>query len=101
MAYSSLIIEKGVSLSDTTQFDHRLVRHSLCVEDRNELVQDIISSMHRTLAQYLPNTSLQYRYGFKLLPNGDLLLGLDPRELIPFDEADEEISHDHEDSCTW
>lgn len=101
MAYQTLSLEKGVCLSETLQFDQKLVRRTIPVEDRDELVQDILSAMHTTLATILPNTSLQHRYGFKILPNGDLLLGLDHREFIPFDENDEEFSHDCENPAPW
>ena len=72
---------KGVWLDDPL-FDHALVRRSILADDHCELVQDIASSINTKLCDYLQNTHPEHRFGFKMLLNGDVVIGLDPRDFI-------------------
>ncbi len=69
----------GVAL-DTQGFNTRLTRYHTLVEDRDEIVTDIVSALHTQVTQLVPRTVLKHRFAYRILPNYNLLIGLDPRE---------------------
>jgi hypothetical protein len=70
---------KGVSL-DSTGYNTALVRRYTLFEDRAEIVQNIVSALHTQVTRILPTTQIEHRFGYRILWNYDVLIGLDPRE---------------------
>lgn len=67
-------------LGDTT-FGTRLARYYLLPDDLSELTQDVACMINNEVAKLIPNTSLKHPFLFRVLSNGDLLIGIDERDL--------------------
>jgi hypothetical protein len=72
---------KGVHLGDT-RFSIGLAKKHLLSEDIEEIAQDIASALNTKVLSILPTTDIRYRFAYRLLPNCNVLIGLDPREFI-------------------
>lgn len=70
---------KGVPL-DPKSYNTALVRRYTLSEDREEIVQNIVSALYSRVTQVLPKTTIDHRFAYRILPNYDLLIGLDPRD---------------------
>lgn len=77
---------KGVHLGEL-RFPIGLTKKYMLFEDLDEIVQDAVSALHTKVLSVLPNANLQYRFAYRLLTSGNVLIGLDPREF------------DHEQDC--
>ena len=77
---------KGFHLGDT-RFSIGLAKKHMLFEDLEEIVQDAASALHTKVLAVLPNSHIQHRFAYRLLPTGNVLIGLDPREF------------DHEQDC--
>lgn len=77
---------QGVHLGDE-RFSVGLAKKYMLFEDLEEIVQDAVSVLHTKVLAVLPTTRIQHRFAYRLLPTGNVLIGLDPREF------------DHEQDC--
>lgn len=77
---------KGVNLLDSPVFNTSLARKLVTGDDRDELVADAIAYIHRVINPVLAHTYFQYKFGFRILSTGNVLLGIDLRDLAEFKE---------------
>lgn len=87
MAIHGFGMAKGANLRERELFDTRLARAIVPHEDRSEILTDAISSLYRSVSPILLSTEIKHRFGYFILSNGDLLLGVDKRDLSQFNEA--------------
>lgn len=77
---------KGINLLDGPVFNTPLARKLVTGDDRDELVADAVAHIHRVVNPVLACTYFQYKFGFKILSTGNVLLGIDLRDLAEFKE---------------
>lgn len=86
MAVDTFAGTRGVPLRGE-RFSSGAARKFTLAEDRDEVVQDVASKLHTRLMSILERTELEHNFGYRLLPSGNVLVGLDPQEF------------DHEPDC--
>lgn len=71
---------------DEQHYDWQLFRKNLLEEDVEEIIHDGKVYLYNQLIALIPKTSFEYRCGWKLMPNRNILVGIDPRDfLVPKD----------------
>lgn len=71
---------RGFDLGSTTYRTYQ-TRKQLFAEDRDPLVVDGSSWISQQVAYLTPKTRLDYPVMYRMLANGDLLIGIDERDL--------------------
>lgn len=72
--------EQGVMLDEDFS-PGRLARWYLEPVERIEIVQNGAAYLHSQLAQLTSKVELEHRFAYRVLANGKLLIGIDPRDL--------------------
>jgi len=67
----------------------RLARYYILREDRDEIIQNAVSKLHAYTSNLITKNDLEYPFGYQILSNGNLLIGIDVRDLEPAPEDDE------------
>jgi hypothetical protein len=81
MAIEGFGIQLGYRI-DEPRYNQRLTRYHTLFADLSEILQDATSTIHWAVMQATDKTVLDYRFAYQILPNGNLLVGLDPRDLV-------------------
>lgn len=67
---------------DEQQYDWNLFRKNLLVDDIRDIIQDGVPYLHRQIISLVPKTVLDYKCGYKLMPNMGLLVAIDERDFL-------------------
>lgn len=73
-------LNRGYDLGES-MFDIHPARRHLLFDDRDELTVDASSWIHTQVMQVTKKTILEHPFMFRVLPTGDLLVGIDERDL--------------------
>lgn len=68
----------------------RLARYHILYDDRWDIVSDGISYIHTRVSEVIDRVELEHRFAYRILPNGNLFIGIDPRDLVKH-EVDDDI----------
>jgi len=72
---------------DTRHYDWNLFRKNLLNDDADDIIHDGKVYLFNQLICLIPKTAFEYRCGYKLMPNMNVLVGIDERDfLVPRDE---------------
>lgn len=87
----------GVRL-DEQHFNWHLYRKNLLAEDADDMIQDGVVYLNHQIMSIVPKTVLEYKCGYKLLANMNILVGIDERDFwLPDEDKDfpfEELFHE-------
>lgn len=74
----------GAARFDERHFNQTLFAKNLLADDIEEIVQDGVVYLYHQIVTLTPKSILEYKCGYKLLPNMGVLVGIDERDfLIP------------------
>lgn len=88
MAVDTFAGSQGVFLGDArithqpgdARYSTHLAKKYTLAEDRDEIIQDIVSALNTKVISILPRSNIEHRFAYRLLPTCNVLIGLDPRE---------------------
>ena len=74
------LCNRGFDLGELT-WGTRLARYHLLPDDLSELAQDIAAQIGGEVLKLIDKTVLEHPFLFRVISNGDLLIGIDVRDL--------------------
>lgn len=78
-----LVFNRGFELEESPNvFPRRQADKYLLPDDRNELVIDAVAHLSRLITLPSPYTAFSHPVVYRVLPNGNLLVGIDKRDLL-------------------
>lgn len=81
MAIDGFGVQLGYRV-DEPRYNQRMTRYYTLFDDLSEILQDATSTIHWAVMQATDKTVLEHRFSYQILVNGNLLVGLDPRDLV-------------------
>lgn len=78
-----LVFNRGFELEESPKaFQRYRADKYLLPDDRNELVIDAVAHLSRLITLPSPYTAFSHPVVYRVLPNGNLLIGIDKRDLL-------------------
>lgn len=79
----------GGARLDEQHYNWQLFSKNLLVDDIDEIIQDGVVHLYNQILSVTPKSILEYKCGYKLMPNMGVLVGIDERDfLIPKENND-------------
>lgn len=82
---AALVSHRGLRL-DERQYNIALAAAHLLGDDYDDIMQDGIADISRKIMVILPKVNLEYRCAWQMLASLNLVVGIDPRDLVPLQE---------------
>jgi hypothetical protein len=97
MGITEFAIYKGRPL-EAPRFNMALARKYTLLADREPVIEDIAHALHLQVLSLIDKTYLEYPFAYRVLVNGNILVGIDVRDLekVSAEEASAEEWNDYE-----